>query len=317
MAEYGFTLSGEEHPPERLVELAERAEEAGFDFVMMSDHYHPWTTRQGESPFVWAVLGAVARATSRVRVGTGVTCPLIRMHPAIVAQAAATTARLLGDRFLFGIGSGENLNEHVVGAPWPPPEARLEMLEEAIGILRSLWEGKEVTHRGRHYTVDEATLFTVPESPPPILVAAGGKSSATLAARCGDGMVGVTPERELLDTFAKAGGRDKPRFGQMTVCWGRNEKEARATALEFWPNSGLSGNVPWEVKTTALFDDVCALVREEDIESVTCGPDVGRFVESVRRYEKAGYDHVWIHQVGPDQEGFLTFAERELLPKLR
>jgi G6PDH family F420-dependent oxidoreductase len=317
MAEYGFTLSGEEHPPERLVELAERAEEAGFDFVMMSDHYHPWTARQGESPFVWAVLGAVARATSRVRVGTGVTCPLIRIHPAIIAQAAATTARLFGDRFLLGLGSGENLNEHVVGAPWPPPEARLEMLEEAIGVLRRLWEGEEVTHRGRHYTVDEALLFTLPERPPPILVAAGGKKSAALAARCGDGMVGVAPERELLDTFAKAGGRDKPRFGQMTVCWGRDEKDARATALEFWPNSGLTGNVPWEVKTTALFDDVCTLVREEDIESVTCGPDVGRFVESVRRYEKAGYDHVWIHQVGPDQEGFLAFAERELLPKLR
>lgn len=317
MTKYGYTLSSEEHPPERLVALAGRAEEVGFDFLTLSDHFHPWTTRQGQSPFAWSVLGAVAQVTSRVDVLTAVTCPLIRMHPALVAQAAATTARLFQGRFRLGLGSGENLNEHILGDAWPAARVRLEMLEEAIAVIRALWEGETVVHRGRYYVVDEAKLFTLPEELPPILVAASGSVSATLAAEEGDGLVGVAPDADLLKAFRHAGGRDKPRFGQVTVCHGADASEARRTVLEWWPNTGLPGDLAWEVKSTALFDAAVELVGEEDIEDVPCGPDPGAFVEAVRRYEEAGYDHVFLHQVGPDQEAFLGFAASELLPKLR
>lgn len=317
MTAYGYTLSSEEHPPERLVALARRAEEAGFDFLTLSDHYHPWTSRQGQSPFAWTVLGAVAQVTRRVDVLTAVTCPLIRMHPAVVAQAAATAARLFDGRFRLGLGSGENLNEHILDDAWPPASVRLEMLEEAIGVIRQLWQGETVSHRGRHYVVDEARLFTLPRKPPPILVAASGPVSATLAAEEAEGLVGVAPDADLLKAFHKAGGRDKPRFGQVTVCHGEDAAAARETVLEWWPNTGLPGDLAWEVKSTALFDEAVKLVGEEDIADVPCGPDVDPFVEAVRRYEEAGYDHVFLHQVGPDQEAFLDFAQRELLSKLR
>lgn len=317
MTSIGYSLSSEEHPPEALVRLARRAEEAGFAFAMASDHYHPWTSTQGQSPFVWTALGAVAQATKRLHVGTAVTCPLMRMHPAVAAQAAATTARLFGGRFAFGVGSGENLNEHILGDPWPEPSRRLEMLEEAIEVIRALWTGKTVVHRGRHFTVDEARLFTLPEAPPPIPVAASGPDSARLAGRAGDGLVAVAPDPELVNVFRSSGGEGKPCYGQITVCHGPSEKEARRTALESWPNSGLPGNVPWETKTTELFDAAVGLVRPEDIDSIVCGPDPAPFVQSIERFAEAGFDHVWLHQVGTEQDAFLDFAERELLPKLR
>jgi G6PDH family F420-dependent oxidoreductase len=316
MTAIGYALSSEEHPPEELVRLAQRAEEAGFDFAMISDHYHPWTSRQGQSGFVWSVLGAIARETQALRVGTGVTCPTTRIHPAIVAQAAATTARLFGGRFSLGVGSGENLNEHILGARWPEPVRRLEMLEEAIEVIRLLWQGETVTHRGRFYTVEQARLFTLPDEPPPILVAASGSESASLAGRAGDGLVGTAPDAKLITHFEKAGGERLPRYGQIGVCYGRSEKSARQTALVEWPNTGLSGDLAWEIKSVEHFDSVVKLVREDDLADVVCGPDLDAYLEAVESYTQAGYDHVYLHQIGPEQDLFLEFAENELLPAL-
>jgi G6PDH family F420-dependent oxidoreductase len=317
MTAIGFTLSSEEQAPEELVRLARRAEEVGFDFAMMSDHYHPWTSRQGQSPFVWSVLGAIAQETRDLQVGTGVTCPLLRIHPAIIAQAAATTARLFDGRFVLGVGSGENLNEHILGLPWPDPERRLEMLEEAIGVIRRLWEGETVTHHGRYYTVEQARIFSLPDELPPILVAASGPEAAKLAGRVGDGLVGTSPDQKLIRTFEEAGGDHHPRYAQISVCYGRSEKGARQTALEWWPNAGLPGNLTWEIKTVELFDQAMERVRIEDIEEIVCGPDLDDYLEAIERYTDAGFDHVWLHQIGTEQEEFLDFCERELLPAVQ
>lgn len=314
--EIGYALSSEEHDPRHLVRWAQRAEEAGFGFALVSDHYHPWIDQQGQSPFVWCVIGAIAQATSTLRLGTGVTCPLLRLHPAIVAQAAATAAVMMPERFFLGVGSGENLNEHVIGEGWPEPDVRHEMLEEAIEVLRLLWQGGEQSHRGMYFIVDQARLYTLPPDPPPLLVAAGSERAATLAGLAGDGMIGTTPDAELVGAFARAGGRQKPRYGQVTVCHAGSEAEARRIAHRWWPNTALAGNLNWEVKTPGLFEHAVKHVREEDVaESITCGPDPRRHAEAIQAYLDAGYDHVYVHQVGPDQEGFFRFYQERVLPE--
>src|SRR5262245_30369792 len=212
MLHVGYKLSSEEFGPVDLIRHAVRAEIAGFDFALISDHFHPWADRQGQSPFVWSVLGAIASATERLVVGTGITCPIIRTHPAIVAHAAATVTAMMPGRFFLGVGTGENLNEHVTGAKWPPVDVRREMLEEAVKIIRLLWRGGAQSHRGRHYTVDHARLYTLPRRPPPLMVAASGPLAARLAGRIGDGLVTTDPDAELLGTFRQAGGRNKPSF---------------------------------------------------------------------------------------------------------
>jgi len=314
--EIGYALSSEEHDPRHLVRWAQRAEEAGFGFALVSDHYHPWIDQQGQSPFVWCVIGAIAQATSTLRLGTGVTCPLLRLHPAIVAQAAATAAVMMPERFFLGVGSGENLNEHVIGEGWPEPDVRHEMLEEAIEVLRLLWQGGEQSHRGMYFIVDQARLYTLPPDPPPLLVAAGSERAATLAGLAGDGMIGTTPDAELVGAFARAGGRQKPRYGQVTVCHAGSEAEARRIAHRWWPNTALAGNLNWEVKTPGLFEHAVKHVREEDVaESITCGPDPRRHAAAIQAYLDAGYDHVYVHQVGPDQEGFFRFYQERVLPE--
>ncbi len=318
--EIGWTLACEEHGPRELTALAQRAEEAGFPFAMISDHFHPWTERQGNSPFVWSVIGAIAAATERIRVGTGVTCPTMRQHPALVAQAAATCQALLDGRFLLGVGTGEALNEHVVGAGWPSAAVRRAMLEEAVGVMRELWGGGLVEHRGAHYTVENARLYTLPDEPPPVLVAAAGPAAAELAGRIGDGFVGTSPDGELLERFERAGsgGEPRPRYGQVTVCWAQSEREARRTALEWWPNAAIPGELGQVLPQPAHFEQAAQLVTEERIaETVACGPDPQRHVELVRAYAEAGYDHVFVHQVGPDQAGALRFYAREVLPAIR
>jgi coenzyme F420-dependent glucose-6-phosphate dehydrogenase len=312
----GFALSSEEHAPEALVEQAVAAEAAGFEFAVISDHFHPWIERQPHSPFVWSVLGAIAQATDGIGLGTGVTCPTIRIHPAIIAQAAATTARLAGGRFFLGVGTGENLNEHILGDGWPEWEVRAEMLEEAVEVIRELWRGEVTSHRGPYFTVQNARLFTLPDEPPPIHVAAGGAKMARLAGRIGDGFIGTGPDEEVLAAFREGGG-DGPRYGQVTVCWGRSEAEARATAHEWWPTAALHGEVTQELPNPAQFTELVSMVTEDQVaDSVTCGPDASRHLEKIRAYIDAGYDHVYIHQVGPDQRGFLDFARAELLPEL-
>jgi G6PDH family F420-dependent oxidoreductase len=315
--EIGYALSSEEHEPARLVDFARRAEDAGFGFALISDHYHPWIDRQGQSPFVWAVLGAIARETRRLRLGTGVTCPMIRLHPAIVAQAAATVAAMMPGRFFLGVGSGEQLNEHVLGGRWPRARERLEMLDEAIGVMRLLWRGETCSHRGRHYTVDEARVYTRPSRPPPIMVAASAPRAARLAGRIGDGLINVAPDAGIRERFVAAGGRGKPCVGQVTVCWAADEAAARRTAHAWWPNVALPGDLSQDLRAPRLFAQAARLVSEDDVaRAVVCGPDPARHVAAIRRFADAGYDHVYVHQVGPDQEGFFDFYAREVMPRL-
>ena len=317
MIEVGYALSSEEHPPRDLVRNAQRAEEAGFAFAMISDHFHPWIDRQGQSPFVWSVIGAIAQTTEHLRLGTGVTCPIIRTHPAIVAHAAATVAAMMPGRFFLGLGTGENLNEHVLGERWPPGDMRLEMLEEAIEVITELWKGKSTTHRGRHYTVEGARIYTLPEEPPLILVAAKGERAIRLAAR-NDGLIGTSPDPELMRTFDEAGGIDKPRYAMIHVCWAQDDATARRIAHEWWPNSAIPGELSVELPLPRHFEQAAELVGEDDVaRSFTCSSDPGKHLEAIGAYARAGYDHIYIHQVGPDQEGFFHFYEREILPKLR
>jgi coenzyme F420-dependent glucose-6-phosphate dehydrogenase len=313
--ELGYALSSEEHAPLTLVENARRAEEAGFTFALVSDHFHPWIDRQGHSPFVWSVLGGIAMETEHLRIGTGVTCPTIRIHPAVIAQAAATAAAMLPGRFFFGVGTGENLNEHVLGQRWPPAERRRQLLEEAVAVIRELWQGELTTHRGTHYTVENARIYTLPDELPDIVVAAGGPEAAELAGRIGDGLVSTQPEAELVEAFEGAGGEGKPRYGQVTVCVADSEASARKTAFQWWPNAALRGTLGEELPLPSHFEEACAMVTEDDVaEVIVCGPDRERHVEAIGRFADAGYDHVYIHQVGPDQDVFFDLYEREVLP---
>ncbi|MFL5689665.1 MAG: TIGR03557 family F420-dependent LLM class oxidoreductase [Chloroflexota bacterium] len=316
MTEIGYALSSEEHAPRDLVANARAAEEAGFTFALISDHFHPWIDRQGHSPFVWGVLGAIAQATDRLSIGTGVTCPTIRTHPAIIAQAAATTAALMPGRFFLGLGTGENLNEHVVGRGWPSLDVRTEMLEEAVEVIRELWKGQLTNHRGRHFTIENARLYTLPDRLPPIYLAASGPKAAEQAGRLGDGLIGTGPEAELVTRYRSAGG-DGPRYGQVTVCWAASEAEAKKTVREWWPNVAVHGAASQELPLPSHFEELTSSVTEDQVaESVPCGPDAERHLEKIRAYLDAGFDHVYIHQVGPDQRGFIDFARRELLPAL-
>jgi G6PDH family F420-dependent oxidoreductase len=312
----GYSLSSEEHGPLELVRFANAAEDAGFTFALVSDHYHPWTDAQGNSPFVWSVIGGIAQATERIRLGTGVTCPTMRIHPAIVAQAAATSAAMMPGRFFLGVGTGENLNEHILGAKWPAPDERLEMLEEAVEVIRLLWQGGYQTHRGKHYTVENARIYTLPEQLPEIAVAAAKPGAAQLAGRIGDALVAVEPNEELVQKFNENGGSGKPRYGHLTVCWAASEDEAKRTAHENWPNAGLEGPLSQELALPAHFEAAAELVEPDDLaETMPLGPDPERYLEQIKAFEDAGFDHVYIHQVGPDQEGFMRFTQRELMPR--
>jgi G6PDH family F420-dependent oxidoreductase len=318
MPEFGYTLSSEEHGPGELVRAAIRAEEAGFDFASISDHYHPWVTTQGHSPFVWSVLGAVAASTSRLRVGVGVTCPTVRIHPAIIAQATATTSLLFEGRFFWGAGTGEALNEHILGHRWPTPEVRRAMLEEALGLIRRLWSGETVDHRGKFYEVENAKLFDPPAQPIPVVVSGFGAAAAELAGRIGDGYWGNSPEADLLERYRAAGGSG-PRYAQLNVCWGEDEQQARKTVHEVWPNGGIKGQLSQDLPTWSHFEEAAGMVSEEEATtSVPCGPDiVDQVLDSVRTYLDAGYDHLYFHQIGRDQAGFFRFWEHELRPALQ
>jgi G6PDH family F420-dependent oxidoreductase len=310
---YGYTLSSEEHGPRDLVAAASRAEDVGFDFASVSDHFHPWTRSQGHSPFVWTVLGAIAQSTDHIRVGVGVTCPIIRIHPAVLAQATATTSLLFEGRFFWGVGTGEALNEHIVGTRWPPPEVRLEMLDEAVDVVRALWSGEVVDYRGTYYEVDNARIFDPPADAIPIIVSGFGEQSAQLAGRIGDGYWGNAPKPELLRAFSEAGG-DGPRYAQINVCWAEDGDRAAKTVHEIWPTGGLSGQLSQDLPTWTHFEQASEPLTVEQVTKHTpCGPDIADEVaEVVQEYIDAGYDHVYFHQIGPDQQGFFEFWDREL-----
>ena len=313
---FGLTLSSEEHPPARLVDLAIGAEEAGFDFVSVSDHYHPWLSSQGHSPFVWSVLGAVAQATSTLEVGVGVSCPIVRMHPAVYAHAVATTASLLEGRLTWGVGTGEALNEHVTGAEWPTAEVRLEMLEEAILVIRRLWSEESVTHRGEHFIVEDARLFDRPEEAPPIVVSAFGPEAARVAARAGDGLWITGLPDEIVDTYRKAGG-EGAIWTQLTLCWDPSREAAIERAHRVWANTALPGQLAQDLRTVKDLEDAVTLVTPEKIENeIPCGPDTDQIISSIKEAVAGGADYVYLHQIGDPLEGFIDVWRNEIEPAL-
>jgi G6PDH family F420-dependent oxidoreductase len=315
MVKFGYFLSCEEFDAPQLVRQAQLAEEHGFAALWISDHFHPWLDEQGNSPFVWSVIGAVSQATS-LPISTAVTCPTTRIHPAIIAQAAATSAVLAGGGFTLGVGSGEALNEHVLGDRWPSTEVRLDMLEEAVEVIRALWTGDVVEHHGRHYTVEHARLYSLPDTPPPVFVSGFGPKSARLAGRIGDGFSCTKPDPELIRTFREAGGAGKPMQVGTKVCYGLDETTARQTAHRIWRNEALPGELAQVLPTPEHFQQAASMV-EPDAMITPVGPDVGTHVQALRKFVDAGYDEVYVQQVGPEQEAFFRFYEREVLPGLR
>jgi coenzyme F420-dependent glucose-6-phosphate dehydrogenase len=313
----GYALSSEEFAPKELVDLAKRAEEVGFEFAVISDHFHPWLDRQGQSPFVWTTIGAIARETERLRLGTAVTCPINRIHPMIIAQAAATAGALMPGRFFLGVGTGENLNEHINGRPWPEPGVRLEMLEEAVGVIRFLWSGGFKSVHGKYFTVENARIYSLPQPPPPIYVAAAAPQAVELAARIGDGLISTNPSREVVVKF-RASGHDRPRFGGFTACVAESEALARSAAFKHWPNAGLPADLKQELSLPEHFEQAVKLVSEDEVaERIVCGPDPERHFAKIAEYAEAGFDHVYVHQVGPVQETFFRLYQREILPKFK
>jgi G6PDH family F420-dependent oxidoreductase len=316
MTELAYALATEEHDARTLIAIARRAEQAGFRSVWISDHYHPWIDRQGHSPFVWSVIGGIA-ATTGLQVTTGVTCPTVRIHPAVVAQAAATSSNLLPDgRFRLGVGTGEALNEHILGDRWPPSDVRHEMLAEAIAVMRTLWTGEQVTHRGRHYTVESARIYTRPDGDIPVLVSAFGPRALTVAIEHGDGWVTTGPDADMLARY-RAGGGTGPACGGLKVCWGDDEAVARKLAHELWPTSGVPGQLHQDLPTPRHFEQAVSVVTEAaSTKGTPCGPDPEVHVAGIRAFVDAGFDEVSVTQIGPDQEGFFRFWEREVRPRL-
>jgi G6PDH family F420-dependent oxidoreductase len=311
----GYFLSCEEFGPAELLAQARSAEEAGFHGLWISDHFHPWNDEQGHSAFVWSVIGALSQVTSRMPVTTAVTCPTVRIHPAVLAQATATTTAMLPGRFGFGVGSGEALNEQVLGDDWPEANVRLEMLEEAVEVIRQLWTGEVVSREGKHYRVRHARIYTLPEEPPPILVSGFGPKSVDLAARIGDGYVTTMPDKDLIERFRANGGAGKPVQAGTKVCYGTDEAEARRTAHRLWPNEVLPGELAQVLPTPEHFEQASSLVTEDMVaESVPCGPDLDRHREAIQEYADAGVDELYVQQIGGGDEFFEVYA-REVLPR--
>ncbi|WP_019876089.1 LLM class F420-dependent oxidoreductase [Sporichthya polymorpha] len=317
--EIGYTLMCEQAGPQQLVRDAVAAEKAGFDYAVISDHYFPWLSEQGHSPNAWSVLGAVAQATERLPLMTYVTCPIRRYHPAVVAQLAATTALLSDGRFSLGLGAGENLNEHVVGGGWPPVDIRHEMLTEAVEIISSLFTGKDVNYRGKHFDVESAKLFDVPDTPPRIGIAASGPQSCELAGKYGDLLIAVEPNDELGKAFDAAGGAGKPRYGQQPLSYDTDADAAVRRAHEQFRWFGAGWKVNAELPGPAAFDAASQFVRPEDVAAaMPCGADVGAVVKACRAWADAGFTHLALVQIGGEaQEAYFPWARDELLPELR
>ena len=312
----GYFLSTEEFTPHELVEQARLAAEAGFDRLWISDHYHPWNDEQGQSPFVWSVIGAISQVCD-LHVTTAVTCPTVRTHPAVVAQAAATASVMLGGRFTLGVGSGEALNEHILGTVWPTADVRLEMLEEAVEVIRRLWTGQTVTHEGRHYTVDTARLYTLPAQPPEIYVSGFGPKATDLAAEIGDGYITTSPDTELVSRFKeKSGG--KPAQAGFKVCYAETEDAGVREAHRLWANSGLPGELAQVLPSPQHFEQASQLVTEDMTrESVVCGPDAERHVDAFAPYVDAGFDEIYVANMGRQYASMIQMYGDTVLPALR
>jgi G6PDH family F420-dependent oxidoreductase len=312
---YGYFLSSEEYDPAELVRQAKLAEAAGFEALWISDHFHPWLDDQGQSSFVWSVIGAISQVTS-LPVTTAVTCPIMRIHPALVAQAAATSALLTQGRFSLGIGSGEALNEHIVGARWPGAIERLDMLEEAVHLIRDLFTGDQVNHRGRYYTAETARLYSLPAQPPSIYISGFGRQSALLAARAGDGYMTVMPDSDMVRLYRDCGGGDRPVQGGLKVCWDSDADRARKTMHRLWPTDMIPGEAMQLLPLPRHFAQLSELVTEEMI-SAPCGPDPAVHHAGLRQFANAGFDEVYVGQVGGAPEEFFEFYAEQVLPMAR
>jgi G6PDH family F420-dependent oxidoreductase len=312
----GYFLSCEEYTPAELVEQAKAAADAGFEGLWISDHFHPWNNEQGNSPFVWSVIGAISQVCD-LPVTTAVTCPIIRTHPAIIAQAAATSAEMLGGRFTLGVGTGEALNEHIFGDVWPSADVRLEMLEEAVALIRELWKGEVVTTEGKHYTVDHARIYNVPETPPEIYVSGFGPKATDLAAKIGDGFINTAPDDELLTRFKEASG-GKPAQAGAKVAFAPTREEGWAHAHRLWPNAGLPGEMAQILPTPEHFQQATQLVTEEMTrESVVAGNDPAEHLEQVKQYADAGFDALYLANMGPHYREMIAFYGEQIIPELR
>jgi G6PDH family F420-dependent oxidoreductase len=317
MAKIGYFLSCEQFGPKELIDQAKRAEAAGFDGLWISDHFHPWNDEQGQSPFVWSVIGALSEVTS-LPITTAVTCPTVRVHPAIIAQAAATAAVQLGGLFVLGVGSGEALNEHVLGDRWPSVGVRQEMLEEAVAVIRLLHTGEEVSHHGTFYEVQEAKIYTRPAQPVPIYVSGFGPQAAELAGRIGDGYCLAMPDAELVKAFRNNGGGNKPVQAGTKVSWDQDADAALTLAHRLWANEGLPGQLAQTLPRPKDFAEAMTMVPQEAVaESVACGPDPDKHATQVQQYLDADVDEVYVQQIGPDMDGFFTSWQRDVLPQLK
>jgi G6PDH family F420-dependent oxidoreductase len=314
----GYTRMCEQAGPKQLVRDVALAEQAGFDFAVISDHHFPWLAAQGHSPYAWSVLGAAAQAARRIPLMTYVTCPIRRYHPAVVAQKAATMQLLSDGRFTLGLGAGENLNEHIAGGHWPLAPVSHEMLSEAVEIIRALWAGGTVTYRGKHFDVESAKVWDLPDAAAPIGIAVSGPASCRLAGRHADAMIAVEPRAGLGQMFGDAGGSGKPRIGQIALSYDPDQQAAVRRAMDQfrWFSGGWRVNA--ELPAPASFDAAAKTVREEDVSArMPCGPDVERHVAGIREFAAAGFTHVALVQIGADtQERFITWAATELLPTL-
>nr|WP_296066668.1 TIGR03557 family F420-dependent LLM class oxidoreductase [uncultured Actinoplanes sp.] len=312
----GFKLMAEAFGPKELIRQAVKAEQAGFDFVEISDHYHPWLDSQGHSPFAWNVLSAIAMRTDTLRLATGVTCPTVRYHPAIIAQAAATLAIISDDRFTLGIGAGERLNEHVVGQGFPSVRGRHERLVEALDIINLLWQGGYQSYEGKHLQLEDARVFDLPDRLPVIAVAAGGKDAAELAATHGGGLFVTEPREDLTSAYTAAGGSG-PRYAEVATAWAPSAETAVQAAHRTARWSVTGWKVMSELPNPVNFEAASETVRPEDIrDKFAVGPDPQPYVEAVRSYAEAGYDHIALLNAGPDQDGFLDFFAKELRHQL-
>jgi G6PDH family F420-dependent oxidoreductase len=313
----GYFLSSEEFNPQDLVEQAVLAEQAGFEALWISDHFHPWNDAQGQSPFVWGVIGALSQACS-LPVTTAVTAPTVRLHPAIVAQAAATAAVQLEGRFTLGVGTGEALNEHILGDRWPSEPVRLEMLEEAVEVMRALWQGEFTYHYGRHYTLENARIYTRPDVSPPVFVSAFGDKSFDLALRIGDGFITTQPDAEHVREWKAKAGQNKPAQAGYKVCVAPSEGEGVAVAHRLWANAGLPGELSQVLPSPKHFEQASELVTEEMTrKSTVCGPDVDAHVAAFAPFAEAGFDDVYIANMGPHYRDFFTLYRDHVLPRLR
>jgi G6PDH family F420-dependent oxidoreductase len=318
MTQYGYKLMSEEHGPRALVANAALAEAAGFDFVSISDHYHPWVEAQGHAPFAWSVLGAIAQVTSKIGITTGLTCPIIRYHPAIVAQAAATIAVMSDHRFTLALGAGERLNEHITGAVWPSAPERHEMLSEAIDIMRLLWTGEVCSHIGTYFELDHARLYDLPDAPIPIVVGVSGPESVRLAAEKADGIMATEAKSELTQGFKSRIDHKAPCYTEVALAYAPSEEEGLRIAKERFAFSALGWAVNSELPTPHSFEAATKFIRTEDLaETIAAGPDVETHVAAVKKYLDAGFDHIALVGIGPDQEDFIDFFKRELHPALR